>query len=190
VVAIQGGDDDRSHVDFDELYRRHAADVSRWAARLAGPGHDVEDVVQEVFTVALRRSSAYDAERGELGAWLHGITVRTVQARRRKHRLRDWLLREVLRWRRGTLVTGRDADLVDRSPDPEQQLVHAEARRRLYGLLDELPEATRAAFVLYEIEELDGARIAATLGISVANVWVRLHRARKHLAAALKEERP
>ena len=42
-------------VDVEELYRLHARSVARWAARLGGPGVDVEDVVQEVFLVAKRR---------------------------------------------------------------------------------------------------------------------------------------
>ena len=42
-------------LDFDAVYQAHAQTVARWAARLGGPGVDVEDITQEVFLVADRR---------------------------------------------------------------------------------------------------------------------------------------
>jgi hypothetical protein len=47
-------------VDIDDLYRRHAPTVARWAARLGGPGIEVQDVVQDVFMVAGRRLQRFD----------------------------------------------------------------------------------------------------------------------------------
>ncbi|MCG5053377.1 MAG: sigma-70 family RNA polymerase sigma factor [Myxococcales bacterium] len=169
-----GAPDNGCPPDFSEVYRSHAAQVSLWARRLGGPEIDVEDVTQEVFTVFLRRLDAYDPQRAEIGAYLHGITVRVVQALRRRQRVRRWL---------GKLWGGErsEHDPVDDQPNPERQLQRQQARALLYGLLEQVPDAQRTAFVLYEIEELDGASIAALTGTSVANVWVRVHRARRTL---------
>jgi RNA polymerase sigma-70 factor (ECF subfamily) len=171
-------------LDFTQVYRTFAPRVSAWVRRLGGPEIDVEDAVQEVFTVLLGRLQEFDPSVGEPGAWLHGITVRVVQARRRRFRVRRWLGKA---FGRGPA----DADEHEarcREPSPEAQVASAEARHVIYRLLDELPEAQRTAFILYELEEMEGAAIATVTKTTVANVWVRVHRARRHLEKAAREE--
>lgn len=172
ALAAAGGVDPR---DFDAIYRTHASRVSLWVRRLAGAGPDVEDLVHDVFWVALRRWADYDSSRGEYGAWLHGITVRRVIAHRRRHQMgRLW--RAVLAREQQThhAELGGEAS-VHKALDAEQ------LRRRLYGWLDTLSESHRTVFILFEMEDMDGPAIAALLNISVSNVWVRLHRARAAL---------
>jgi RNA polymerase sigma-70 factor (ECF subfamily) len=48
-----------------------------------------------------------------------------------------------------------------------------------------LNENQRAAFILFEIEELSGQEIAELKGVSVSTVWVWLHRARARFLARL-----
>lgn len=158
--------------DFSEVYRRFAPSVSRWARRLGGSRVDAEDITQEVFTVVLRRINDFDPERGDLGAWIYGITVRVIQAARRRHRVRQWLARMFGPFEREPLCS---------EASPEAQAQSNQSRAQLYELLEQLPEAQRTAFVLYEMEELDGAAIAEITGTTVANVWVRVHRARRTL---------
>ncbi len=43
---------------FDHLYESYEPMVERWVRRLAGPSADVEDMVHDVFVVALRRRNA------------------------------------------------------------------------------------------------------------------------------------
>jgi RNA polymerase sigma-70 factor (ECF subfamily) len=57
-----------------------------------------------------------------------------------------------------------------------------EATRRLYALLDKLPEKQRAVFVLFELEGSSGEQIAEAVGCPVPTVWTRLFHARKTLA--------
>lgn len=166
--------------DFSEVFRHFAPRVSRWVKRLGGPQMDPEDVTQEVFTVVLRRLKDFDPERAEMGAWLYGITVKVVQAARRRRRVRQFL---------GKMFGGGSDDgyePISPEPDPEAQMAQGQARALLYQLLDTLPEAHRTAFILYEVDELDGPTIAEITGTSVANVWVRVHRARRMLEAAAK----
>ena len=77
-------------LDVEELYRLHARTVARWAARLGGPGVDVEDVVQEVFLVAKRRLRSFTGA-GSVTTWLFRTTANVAAAARRKQRLRRWL---------------------------------------------------------------------------------------------------
>ena len=54
--------------------------------------------------------------------------------------------------------------------------------------IDLLPQSLRAVLVLFDLMELNHQEIADTLGISIENVKVRLHRARKKLKTILKEK--
>jgi RNA polymerase sigma-70 factor (ECF subfamily) len=156
--------------DLGRAYREHAADVSRWARRLGGPGIDAEDVLHEVFVVAQRRLHEFRGE-AKVSTWLYAITLRVVQDVRRKTRWRRWL------------------HLAPPPPEasPTTPLEAFESRRAseiTYRLLDGLPEAERSALILFELEGLSGEQIAALSGEPVGTIWVRLHRARARFRKA------
>jgi RNA polymerase sigma-70 factor (ECF subfamily) len=155
-------------LDIEELYRQHAPTVARWAARLGGPSVDVQDVVQEVFLVARRRLRRFDGA-AKVTTWLFRATQRIVLAARRKARLRRWLSRT-------------PADLAPAAPRPRPTPLETVERDELagvvYRLLDQLPERQRQVLILFEMEGLGAAEIAALTGARPATVRVQLHRAR------------
>ena len=171
----EGGAAGAGRAAFDAFYLQHVQLVNRWAARLAGPELEVEDVVQEVFLIAHRR---LDSFRGaaKLSTWLFGITQNVVRHRRRKERLRRWLL-------------GAASDVSRLEPPrltPVEELERREATKTVYRLLDALPDKYREVFILFEIEGLSGAEIAALAGLNITTVRVRLHRARARFLAGLR----
>lgn len=158
-----------------EIYRAHAADVSRWARRLQGPHGDVEDVLHDVFVIAHRRLAGFRGD-SKITTWLYTITVRVVQERRRRERLLRWL-------RLDRLVSLRRPD----PPTPLEVVEHRRAAEVTYALLDELPEAERTALILFEIEGCSGDEIASVTGETTATIWVRLHRARARFRKVYRE---
>ncbi|MGH7438072.1 MAG: sigma factor, partial [Polyangiaceae bacterium] len=74
-------------LDFDEIFRAHAAYVAGVAARLMGrDDRDLDDVVQDVFWLAARRLGrihSLEAAR----PWLVTVTVRVVRRRFRRRAL-------------------------------------------------------------------------------------------------------
>lgn len=154
--------------DAGMLYRAHVQQVARWAARLAGPTLDVEDIVHEVFTIAHQRLPTF---RGDSSAatWLFGITDRVVRHRRRRARWRRWLSGSA------DEAAGHLAAL---GPDPLRVVERNETARAVYRVLDRLPERDRQALILFELEELTADEVGALLGIQPANARLRLHRAR------------
>jgi len=164
---------------IDAIYGQHLAKVKRWARRLAGPSADLEDLVHDIFLVALRKGFQFRGE-ATVETWLFNITQRVVRTKRRKSQLRQWLF-------------GRNqTDLVPPEPrTPQHELERREQNARLYQALDRLPDVYRTTVILYELEELPGDEVARLTGVSPGTVWVRLHRGRERLLQILSRgERP
>jgi len=163
---------------LEEIYREHGAAVAKWVGWLVGREVEIEDIVHEVFLVVHKRLHTFRGD-ASVTTWLYGITIRVVSDRRRARRWRRWF----------GLRGGRDApagdvmenlQATDRSP--LELLEQEEARRLTYRILDDLSEAHRAVLILFELQGLTGQEIAEVTGTSVANVWLRLHRARKQFS--------
>ena len=166
---------------LDGLYEQYVSDVKRWARHLAGPRADLEDLVHDVFVIALRRRFSYRGD-GSVKTWLFRITHHVV-----RNRMRRGFIRRLL-WSRH-----QDAllSLTATPATPQEEIERRERHVRLYHALDQLSDSYRTPLILYEIEGLSGEEVAELSGISLATVWVRLHRGRAKLLDLLsKEEEP
>lgn len=162
--------------DFaDTMYGQHLAKVKRWARRLAGPSADLQDLVHDIFLIALRKGFEFRGE-ATLDTWLFGITQRVVWTKRRKSHLRRWLFGQ------------NQIVLLPPEPrTPQHDLERREDNARLYEALDRLPEVYRTTLILYELEELSGEEVARLTGVPLGTVWVRLHRGRERLMQILSQ---
>jgi RNA polymerase sigma-70 factor (ECF subfamily) len=68
---------------------------------------------------------------------------------------------------------------------PEEPILTAEQAEIIEKAIQQLPEPYRDVYVLADVEHLSNAEIAERLGLSVAAVKSRLHRARLRMRAAL-----
>jgi len=162
-------------LDVDALYAEHAAFIGRVLTRLVGPGPHVDDLIQETFIVAFRRRATYDRSCAER-TWLYGIAARLAM----RHR------RGAGRWLRALgLFADEPSETITVHPDRE--LDRARAAAVVHDAVARIPFKQREVFVLYELEELEGAEIAALLGIPVNTVWTRLHHGRKRFADAMRK---
>jgi RNA polymerase sigma-70 factor (ECF subfamily) len=162
--------------ELADLYRAHAATVAGWAARLLGPGEDIEDLVQEVFLVVQRRLPEFRGD-AKVTTWIYEITLRLVQRARRRRRLRRWLHVD---------FGVRNLQVATDAPGPQQALESREATATVYGVLDRLSERDRTLLILFEIEGFPGQEIARLCGTTTAAIWVRLHRARARFLKKLQ----
>jgi len=138
--------------------------VWRSLRRLGVPEIDVDDCAQQVFVVAARRLD--DIQVGSERAFLFSTVMRVASDARRSRGRR----REVLH---------DDIEVFDDAPDPEEIASAHSARAVLDEVLDALPMELRAVFVLFELEELTTAEIAAVLELPSGTVASRLRRARE-----------
>jgi RNA polymerase sigma-70 factor (ECF subfamily) len=158
----------RPRDDLAAIYGAYAPAVAAWAARLAGPTADLEDLVQEVFLVVERKISSFRGE-AKMTTWLYRITHNVVRAYRRKARFRRWL-------------SGSAEDAAGRipagGPTPIEELERRRAQATVYRALERMGDKQRTVFILFELEGLSGQQIAELTGTKLNAVWVRLHRAR------------
>jgi RNA polymerase sigma-70 factor, ECF subfamily len=75
----------------------------------------------------------------------------------------------------------------DHGLDPMRALGSKRMGSRLAEAIDGLPDTLRQVVQLHLIEGLSTAEVCEQLGISEANCWVRIHRARKKLAIAMAD---
>ncbi len=157
-------------MDFEEVYRTFFGQVCGWIRALGGPEDERDDLVQDVFLVVHRRLADFDGKNTP--GWLFQIARRRVRDFRRRH------------WFRLLLSSSPvDDSLTSSANDPEAELDATQQQAILSRLLTKLPEAQRAAFVLFEIDGYSGEEIARLHGVPVSTVWARIHKARAKLAA-------
>ncbi len=154
---------------------RHLDAVLRYARALCQDAVAAEDVAQDVLFAALRGQSELVGTTA--GAWLLVSTRHAVfrQGRRRAGEPDRFVPLDEL-----GLAAGW-------GEDPEARFGRLEDNARLAAALDALPDEDREVLVLRELEELSGEQTAETLGITLAAMKSRLHRARLRLMATLRE---
>ncbi len=154
------------------LVDRHFDFVWRAARRLGLHAADADDVAQDVFIVAARRLDEVEPDRER--SFLFGTLLRVAGTRRRSDgRRREELVDSV--------ETQRDVGL-----DPEELNELISVRPLLQEILDGLPAAQHAVFVLYEMEELSLREIADVLSVPAGTVASRLRAARESFRAAAR----
>jgi RNA polymerase sigma-70 factor (ECF subfamily) len=144
------------------LWRRYAPMVFRMLRRALGPGHDVEDLAQEVFLCVFEKVTTL-REPKALKAFVISITVLTTRSELRRLWVRRWI-----RLSGKTDVTGKAVVHLDTDA--------REALGRFYGLLDRINAQDRTLFVLRFMEGLGLLEVAAAAQLSLATTKRRLAR--------------
>jgi len=157
VGAARAGDVEA----FEVLVRRYEVPMYRVALRMLASRADAEDATQEAFVVAWQKLARFRGESA-FSTWLYRIVINRCLNARSSYRP----------WERLT------EPMLDGAGDPAEI---AERRERWHAVAEAmrlLPGEQRAALVLREFEGLSYAEIAQVLGITVAAVKGRVHRAR------------
>jgi RNA polymerase sigma-70 factor (ECF subfamily) len=179
---------------FAALYDRYVERIYAYVARQVEETAAAQDVTAATFEKALRHIRRYRPAETGLAPWLYTIARHEIAQHYRRGRF-------VTPWR------GRGEDEADEVDEPvmpgtaagrpiESLLLAGERDGALHAALSRLSPADRDLLTLRFLEELPTADVAAILGCSRANVYVRLHRALARLrgqlerAAAAKEMTP
>ncbi len=176
---------DGNYEAFESLVTRYESKVYRLAIRMLRNPQDAEDALQETFLQVFRGLPGFEG-RSQFSTWLFRLAT-NVCLMRIRHRetepskllpLEDFLPK---------LEEGDGLPMVDWADRPEDALLSKESREQMMGALDKLPPEYRAVFILRDIEGFSNAETGESLGISIAAVKSRLHRARLALRGMLSE---
>ena len=171
TAMTNGGD------QFRRLYDENYLRVRGLLTRMAG-AQEAEDLAQAVFVKAAKALPTFRSE-AQTSTWLYRIAINVAA---------DWLRSRPTHEAKLTVpladapteemrvATGAD---VNGPPTPEQELSRKDMHDCIRGEIGKLPEAHRSVFMLSALGGLTDEEIAQTLGISLGNAKVRLHRARQ-----------
>jgi RNA polymerase sigma-70 factor (ECF subfamily) len=155
--------------------------IWRMARRLGVPDHDIEDVAQEVLIVVVRRQDYI--ELGKERAFVASVTARVVANLRRTRRRHPEDPSDALE----ALASPRGSGAFATS-DAEQYVERSRQLARLERALNEMTEAQREAFTLFDLEQLTAPEIAEQLGVPEAAIVSRVRRAREVFKRALARD--
>ena len=147
----------------------HVPVVRRALRRLGVPPESLDDAVQDVFTVVVRRDRDFARDRS-LVNWLWGIARGVASTHRRSHR------------RRARLLEALATVPVESSP-LDDALVRADATARIAAFVDGLPKHLREVFVLAFLHGYSGPEIAERVGTTLNTVYAQIRVARLRFEA-------
>ncbi len=158
---------DKAAMAFGPEDRRFVYGVAR---RIVRSDEDADDVAQDALLIAHRNLASFRGE-SHLRTWLYRIATTTALGHlRRTKRAKEH-------------VPVSDVSLVDPRGTAEATLAEAELGALMLEAIAALSPLYRD--VLLARADSSESEVAASLGISIANVKIRAHRARKYLREVL-----
>jgi RNA polymerase sigma-70 factor, ECF subfamily len=175
--------------DPEEWVDRYGDGLYRYALLHLGSPDRAADAVQETFLEALRVRDSF-AGRSSERTWLIGILRHKIGDQRRRVRrepatgqgVESEAAGESPFDRRGRWRVGP----ADWGGDPSRAIESREFWDVFGRCLARLPQGLGDAFFLRELDGLDSEEVQRRLGITPANLWKRLHRARMLLRECLE----
>src|SRR3970040_57849 len=156
---------------LDDLYRRHGAEVYRYALAVLGNHADAEDVTQTTFLNAYR-SLEQGVRPRKPSNWLLTIASNAIKQRFRQEQARP---------REGEL----DREAAGRRAGDED---HGATAGELLAALSRIPPQQRQAIVLREFEGRSYKEIAEIIGVTTSALETLLFRARRALPEELEHQ--
>jgi RNA polymerase sigma factor (sigma-70 family) len=162
---------------FEALYADHYDFLWRCALRLGAEPKDVEDIVQEVFMIALRRydQTQFTSDGARPSTWLFAILHNVLRNHARGERRRRARLEAVAVSEQTRVVS-------------DLQAKTSLGLRLLDEFLADLDPDRRTVFVLADLEGMRGPEIAHALKLNPNTVRSRLRAARQAFSACFEHE--
>lgn len=161
-----------------ELVRQYHDRAYRFGRRVCRDGFDADDAVQLAFITLARRP---DVQRSNgVLPWLYTVVRNACTA----------MLRPIAsRLSVGLSASRRALDVADEALTPEAALERFQLVSEVHHAIAVLDAASRAVLVLRDIEGLSGEETAKRLGVPLATMKTRLHRARLAVRAHILQRR-
>jgi RNA polymerase sigma-70 factor (ECF subfamily) len=169
-------------MEFWDIYDQHYARVRKFILTLVGDEWVADDLIQETF-LKIQNNLKSLKDSSKLSSWIFRIAYNLCQDH----------FRQIKRSRKEERIDQEGMEdfkeaLIQKGPDIQKELEQRQMGECVQDQINLLPEPLRTVLLLFDIMEFSHQEISDILGITVKNVKVRLHRARKKLKPILEEK--
>lgn len=154
-------------MDFDEIYKIYSAKIFRVCLGYFNDYDLAKDITQETFIAVWEHLEKFE-NRSSIGTWIYKIATNKCLRKIQKKKSRP------------TSALPSNLKYVEPSFEKEAQLT------RLHQYISELPEFEKIIITL-SLEDVPQEKIAEIIGISHANIRVKIHRIKAKLTQKFKE---
>lgn len=161
---------------FDELVRRYKQRVYGLTYKILRHEEDAAEALQDTFLSAFRGLKKFKAQ-AMFSTWLYRIAANASLMKLRKRRANHVSLDQPHTWD----DDDETLDITDPARLPLEELLDHETHDYLADGFRQLPGDLSVVFRLRDLEERSNAEVAAMMGLTIAAVKSRLHRARLFL---------
>lgn len=180
IQAINAGRQDL----FYQLVERYEKSLYNFGMRMCDNPSDTEDMVQDTFLNVFKYLKGFRYET-KFKNWLYRVATSACLKKKRRSKFapdRELSIDEFLPSDESAIAT----ELPRWASQPLDRLLNEELGGVIQQALLDLPEKYRLVVVLRDVEGFNTQETAEILGLTPANIKVRLHRARLFLRDALK----
>lgn len=163
----------------------HRVAIHRYITGIVRDAGVAEDLTQETLLRAHQKLATLE-DPTRLQSWLYRIATNICHDRFRRSgsRVRTRSLDEESS---EDTESGRLSELPDVGPRLDKVMEQKEMSACVQRYLADLPDPYRAVILLHDEANMTNPEIAEMLGLSLATVKIRVHRAREKLRVALQE---
>jgi len=163
------------HAAYAFLVDRYKGMAYSIALKILENQEDAQDVAQEGFIKAYQQLHQFEG-KSKFSTWLYTIVYRTALAKTKEARVRTFSITQQFR-----------ETFTDDYSAPQLALMQTEDEQRSVNLaVNKLPKTDALLVILYYIDDNSISEIRQITGMSIANIKIRLFRARKKLERELR----
>jgi RNA polymerase sigma factor (sigma-70 family) len=163
--------------ELNRLDRRYRPALMAFFMRRAASHGDAEDMTQELFAklATAQSGSGATGAMDNPDAYIFQMAANLLRDRGRRERVR------------ANYRASLDIGAIDLEPlDPARVLLGRESLGEVSDALRELPDRTRAIFLLFRLEGMKQSELAALYGVSVSAVQKHILKAMTHLTRRVR----
>jgi RNA polymerase sigma-70 factor (ECF subfamily) len=162
-------------MEFSEISDQYYDRVGKFVLSTVKDQWAAEDILQETF-VRVRKNQESLKDPSKISSWIFRIAYNLCQDHFRQTK-------------KSPLNESEEHDKPDTRKEifVQKQMEQQQMGQCVQDQTDQLPESQRTVLFLFDIMEFSNQEISDILGISVENVKIRLHRARKKLKSLLEK---
>ncbi|MEN6438897.1 MAG: RNA polymerase sigma factor [Syntrophobacter sp.] len=163
-------------MEFFEIYDQHYDRVRRYILGSVRDEWAADDLTQDTF-IRVQQNLKTLQDTSKLTSWIFRIAHNLCLDHFRNQKKTVPI--------EGALTEAKD---LFKEAMVQKRLEQSEMSACIQDVVRHLPESFRSVIMLFDMAELSHREVAETLGITVENVKVRLHRARKELRRILEQK--